>query len=147
MIYLSQKDADVEEIYVMGEDPEHALELVGTIKQAWDEDGYANRLPSELYMDEQDKFFGNLGDNDDYNDYSNWRGNFFGVPHVRKRVIDMMNADNISPETSNVTIQEKSEDGAHQEAGEVPISDERPGKEIADYVTKVLEDVDVPRAE
>jgi 2'-5' RNA ligase len=143
-ILCGNPGGDVNEILVGGEEPEEHVKLIANIKRAWDESGYADLYPPEIYYENKDHFFGNLGNNEDYNDYTNWRGSFYGLPHMRRRIEDMMTSE-IDAETSNAPVSEKSEEG--DDAGTVKVDDDLPGKDYEDFVTTVRTDTNVPRQE
>lgn len=101
---------------------------------------YADALPVEIFTNNRDKFFGNLGDNEDYWDAANVYQPQRPDASDRQRVKDMLNLEGeqmSSPEISfNDSISDKSEEAA--DSGKVPLSNEIPGKDYDDYITKTI---------
>lgn len=102
---------------------------------------WADAYPTQIFLNNRDKFLGNLGDNEDYNDYANWRGSFYGVPQLRQRIRDMMNypdSDLVEQVSDyNDSLYEKSEIG--QQYGEIDIERGIPGKDVGDFAVDTEE--------
>jgi hypothetical protein len=111
--------------------------IKGTLKLSFDAGSYAYETPSKIFDDVREKFPGNLGDNLDYYDV-NYFDNEQNKALVKKRIDDMWNLDPTAVEEADVgdTIEEKGEDA--DDYGLVSESDELPGKDYEDFITKTI---------